>query len=65
MYCVKYKRKTDTLNLQHAVSKNNMKMFRGICSVCGSRKNQFIASTPVATTGGDLVNSINSVTNKV
>ena len=61
MYCVKCKRKTDTLNLQHAVSKNNNKMLRGICSVCGSRKSQFVAST---TTGGDLVNSINSATNK-
>ena len=69
MYRVKCKRKTDTLNLQHAVSKNN-KMLRGICSVCRSRKSQFVATTqvattPVATTGGDLVNSINSVSNKV
>ena len=36
-------------------------MLRGICSVCGSRKSQFVATT----TGGDLVNSINSATNKV
>ena len=61
MYCIKCKRKTDTLNLQHVVSKNSKNMQRGICSVCGSIKNKFVAST----TGGDLVNSINSATNKV
>ena len=61
MYCVKCKRKTDTLNLQHVMSKNNKNMQCGICSVCGSIKNKFVSST----TGGDLVNSINSATNKV
>ena len=80
MYCVKCKRNTDTLNLHHAVSKNNRNMLKGTCSVCGSRKTQFIAmDTLVAdaecatiagaecttTKVGDLTNSINKFTRKI
>ena len=61
MYCVKCKRNTDTLNLHHAVSKNNRNMLKGTCSVCGTTKNQFTA----ATTGGDFTNTINRFTSKI
>ena len=61
MYCVKCKRKIDTLNLQNVISKNNKNMLHGICSVYGTTKNKFVKTT----TGGDLVNSINSATNKI
>ena len=63
MYSVKCKRMTDTQNLQHAISKNNRKMLRGSCSVCGSRKSQFI--TTESQQGGDLTNSINKFTSKL
>ena len=71
MYCVKCKTKTEIQNLQHAVSKNNRKMMRGICSVCGLRKTQFIAMDTIAgaecatTKGVDLTNSINKFTSKI
>ena len=70
MYCVKCKRNTDTLNLHHAVSKNNRNMLKGTCSVCGTTKNQFTAAkkggtTEGVTTGGDLTNSINKFTSKI
>ena len=61
MYCVKCKRKTDTLNLHHAISKNNRNMLKGTCSVCGTTKNKFVS----ATKGGDLTNSINKFTSKL
>ena len=71
MYCVKCKRNTDTLNLHHAVSKNNRNMLKGTCSVCGTTKNRFSAGAPgfgesvSATKGGDLTNSINKFTSKI
>ena len=77
MYCVKCKRNTDTLNLHHAVSKNNRNMLKGTCSVCGTTKNQFSAGAPgfedgssyqesvSLKKGGDLTNSINRFTSKL
>ena len=65
MYCVKCKRNTDTLDLHHAVSKNNRNMLKGTCSVCGTTKNQFTAGASSVTTGGDLTNSINKFTSKI
>ena len=61
MYRVKCKRMTDTLNLHHAISKNNRNMLKGTCSVCGTAKNKFVS----AIKGGDLINSINKFTSKL
>lgn len=61
MYCVKCKNKTETVDVQNVVSKNNRPMLRGKCAVCGTTKTQFVAMS----TGGDLVSSLNSVTNKI
>ena len=44
MYCVKCKRMTDTLNLHHAINKNNRNMLKGTCSLCGTTKNQFVSA---------------------
>ena len=63
MYCVKCKIKTDTLNLQHTVSKNNRNMLKGTCSVCGTTKNKFVSAG--LKKGGDLTNSINKFTSKL
>ena len=77
MYCVKCKRNTDTIDLHHAVSKNNRNMLKGTCSVCGTTKNQFVAGAPgfkesvslkkaeKVATGGDLTNTINRFTSKI
>lgn len=61
MYCVKCKSKTETVDAQNVVSKNNRSMLRGKCAVCGCTKTQFLKMT----TGGDLVSSLNSVTGKI
>ena len=61
MYCVKCKRKTETKDVQNAVSKNNRPMLRGVCAVWGTTKTQFVK----ATQGGDLVSSLNSVTSGI
>ena len=67
MYCVKCKRNTDTLDLHHAVSKNNRNMLKGTCSVCGTTKNRFVAKggTTGETKGGDLTSTINKFTSKL
>ena len=78
MYCVKCKRNTDTIDLHHAVSKNNRNMLKGTCSVCGTTKNQFVAGAQgfnarrlirkesvLLTKGGDLTNTINRFTSKI
>ena len=68
MYCVKCKRNTDTLDLHHAVSKNNRNMLKGTCSVCGTTKNQFVAKQATSVSrskGGDLTNTIKRFTSKI
>ena len=42
MYCVKCKKKTDTLNTVKVLSKNNRQMIKGTCVVCGSKKSSFV-----------------------
>ena len=67
IYCVKCKKQTDTANISSGVTKNNRHMLRGTCVDCGRVKNKFISAKEAAieTTGGDLVNSLNSVTSSI
>jgi len=51
MYCVKCKQKTESTNITAVISKNNRKMLKSICSICGSKKSQFVKQT----TGGGYV----------
>lgn len=64
MYCVKCQCKTETVDVQNFISKNNRSMLRGKCAVCGCTKTQFVASKIVAS-GGDLVSSLSSLTGKI
>lgn len=61
LYCVKCKSKTETVDEQRVVSKNNRPMLRGKCAVCGTTKTQFVKGTG----GGDLVSSLASITNNI
>jgi Domain of unknown function (DUF5679) len=61
LYCVKCKSKTETVDEQRVVSKNNRSMLRGKCAVCGTTKTQFVKEN----SGGDLVSSLASVTNNI
>ena len=63
MYCVKCKSKTETSDIQNVVSKNKRPMLRGKCLNCGTIKTQFVKG--IASSGGDLVSSLNSVTSSV
>ena len=52
MYCVKCKKTTDTSNELVIETKNNRRMKRGICVVCGKTKTQFVKSSK----GGSVLN---------
>jgi hypothetical protein len=41
IYCLKCKKKTETLNLNHIISKNNKSVITGNCSICGTKKYRF------------------------
>ena len=53
MYCVKCKKRTDTTNEQVTITKNKRHIKRGICTICGTTKTQFIKSPK----GGSLLNN--------
>ena len=55
IYCIKCKKKTLTLDLTESVNKNNRPILKGICEICGSKKNQFASKSKV---GGDIVSSV-------
>ena len=54
MYCLKYRRVTETENIATAMSKNGRLMRRGQCVTGGKTKTQFIKSDA---TGGNFLNT--------
>ena len=50
IYCVRCKRKTDTINIVEKISKNNKPYISGLCSDCNGKKSQFISPKK----GGDI-----------
>ena len=44
MYCLKCKQKTDSKDVVETVSSNNRRIIKSVCSTCGRKKSQFIAS---------------------
>ena len=52
MYCVKCKKVSDTSNELVIETKNNRRMKRGTCVVCGKTKTQFVKFTK----GGSVLN---------
>ena len=44
MYCLKCKKKTETLNTIEIMTKNNRSMLKGECSKCGKKKSSFTHS---------------------
>ena len=54
MYCVKYKKKTETLNQSEHVTKNNRQLLKGQCVVCGITKSSFVSNKK----SGGFVNTL-------
>ena len=58
MYCVKCKKVSDTSNEQLTTTKNNRRMKRGTCVVCGKTKTQFVKFTKGGSVLNKMINSL-------
>ena len=58
MYCVKCKQKTDSKNAVKDISKNNRRMIKSICCICGSKKSSFIAKPQENKSGRGVFNNV-------
>ena len=62
MYCVSCRQKTDSLNITTVITKNNRRMLKSICSICGGKKSSFIKSDKVGKGLGDaIINTIGKI----
>ena len=60
-YCVKCKSVTDSNNVEYVMSKNNRRMMKSTCAVCGGKKTTFVKSN----TGGDIASTISKYTSNI
>ena len=64
-YCVKCRSTTGTVGAKLVTSPNGRRMMQGWCSVCGSKKSQFVSSSVVAgkrgKKGGNIFKFIDSL----
>lgn len=58
MYCVKCKRRTNTNNIERAISRNNRNMLRGMCEECGNTKTQFVKEEVGRGLSNKLINNL-------
>jgi len=55
MYCMKCKRKTESINITEVTSNNSRRMLKSICSVCSAKKSSFIKSNKAGSGLGDTI----------
>src|SRR5580692_11471449 len=55
MYCVKCKRKTESNNISEVKTKNDRRMLKSICSVCGAIKSSFVKNDNMGAGLGDTI----------
>jgi hypothetical protein len=55
MYCVKCKRKTESNNISEVKTKNDRRMLKSICSVCGAKKSSFVKNDNMGAGLGDTI----------
>jgi len=63
MYCVKCRIKTESNNVIEVITKNNRKMLKSTCVVCGSKKSQFVSNKTGEGFGDILNNAIGKLGN--
>ena len=61
MYCVKCKQKTESTNITEVITKNNRNMLKSICSICRSKKSQFVKNTIGKGIGDSIINAVGKV----
>ena len=55
IYCLKCKSHTPNVNEEELLTKNNRRIIKAKCSVCGKNKSKFLKSSK---SGGDIVSSV-------
>ena len=45
IYCVKFRKFTETRDVKQKTTKNNCQMLQGICVVCGTKNSKFISTS--------------------
>ena len=55
MYCVKCKRKTESIDVVEIKTKNNRKILKSVCSICSGKKTSFIANAARGSGLGDTI----------
>lgn len=63
MYCVKCRIKTESNNVIEVITKNNRKMVKSTCVVCGSKKSSFVSNKTGEGLGDILNNAIGKLGN--
>src|SRR6478609_9295202 len=61
MYCVKCKKKTESVNVEEVISKNNRRMLKSICSLCRSKKSQFVKQISGEGIGDSIIKAIGKI----
>src|SRR4051794_25612366 len=63
IYCLKCKKKTETINTSEVITKNNRRQLKGQCKICGTKKSQFIAkqTNNKLLVGGEIGSELDSV----
>ena len=61
MYCVRCKQKTESKDIVELISKNNRKMLKSICSICGCKKSSFIKSATGKGIGDTIIKTIGKI----
>ena len=61
MYCLKYKKKTQTTNQREEETKNGRRILKGNCKICNTKKNVFISGGNMKKGGSILNRMINSL----
>jgi hypothetical protein len=52
IYCLKCKKKTETINTSEIITKNNRRQLKGQCKICSTKKSQFISSNKILVGSG-------------
>ena len=63
MYCFKCKKKTDSKDIVQVISKNNRRMLKSKCSVCGCKKSSFAKSETGKGIGDKIIETIGKMQN--
>ena len=61
MYCFKCRKKTDSKDIVQVISKNNRRMLKSKCSVCGCKKSSFAKSETGKGIGDKIIETIGKI----